>query len=34
LPHFDAAVKRAQEIEAGFGGVGEEMTRDFEHSSL
>jgi SulP family sulfate permease len=34
LPHFEAALKRAQDIEAEFGGVGEEMARDFKRTSL
>lgn len=34
LPHVEAALRRAQEINAGFGGVGQEMAHDFERSSL
>ncbi len=34
LPHFEAALRRAQEIESQFGGVGEEMARDLERTSL
>jgi SulP family sulfate permease len=34
LPHVEAALKRAQEINAAFGGVGQEMAHDFERSSL
>lgn len=34
LPHVDAALQRAREIGAAFGGVGEEMAGDFERASL
>jgi SulP family sulfate permease len=34
LPHFEAALKRAREIEEGFEGVGEEMAKEHERLSL
>jgi SulP family sulfate permease len=34
LPNIDAALQRAGEIQEDFGGVGKEMARDFERSSL
>jgi sulfate permease, SulP family len=34
LPHIDAALERAREINAGFGGVGQEMAADFERMDL
>jgi SulP family sulfate permease len=34
LPHVEAALHRAREINAGFGGVGQEMAHDFQRSSL
>jgi SulP family sulfate permease len=34
LPHVDAALQRAREIGAAFGGVGQEMAEDFERTSL
>jgi SulP family sulfate permease len=34
VPHVEAALHRAAEINAAFGGVGQEMADDFEHSSL
>jgi SulP family sulfate permease len=34
LPHVEAALQRAREINAEFGGVGQEMAEDFRHSSL
>ena len=34
LPHIDAALQRAREINSEFGGVGQEMAEDFERTSL
>jgi SulP family sulfate permease len=34
LPHVEAALQRAREINAAFGGVGPEMADDFRRSSL
>ncbi|MBV8550163.1 MAG: STAS domain-containing protein [Acidobacteriaceae bacterium] len=34
LPHVEAALQRAREINAAFGGVGEEMAGDFQHTAL
>jgi SulP family sulfate permease len=34
LPHVHAALQRANEIWAGFSGVGEELAHDLEHASL
>jgi sulfate permease, SulP family len=34
LPHVDAALQRAAEIDTAFGGVGQEMAHDFERTSL
>jgi SulP family sulfate permease len=34
LPHVEAAMERARQINAAFGGVGEEMAHDFLKSSL
>lgn len=34
LPHIEAALKRAREINASFGGVGDEMARDFRKQSI
>jgi SulP family sulfate permease len=34
LPHIEAALQRAGEINTGFGGVGQEMADDFRRSSL
>jgi SulP family sulfate permease len=34
LPHVEAALQRAQEINAAFGGVGREMADDFRRASL
>ncbi|MCC7155267.1 MAG: STAS domain-containing protein [Bryobacterales bacterium] len=34
LPHVEAALRRAQEINAGFSGVGQEMADDFRRSPL
>jgi sulfate permease, SulP family len=34
LPHVEAALQRAREINAAFGGVGEEMAEDFQRASL
>jgi SulP family sulfate permease len=34
LPHIEAALQRAREINAGFGGVGQEMADDFRRTSL
>ncbi len=34
LPHVEAALQRARQINAEFGGVGQEMAEDFRHSSL
>jgi SulP family sulfate permease len=34
LPHIEAALQRAQEINAAFAGVGQEMADDFQHTSL
>jgi sulfate permease, SulP family len=34
LPHVDAALRRAREINSSFGGVGHEMAGDFERASL
>jgi sulfate permease, SulP family len=34
LPHIEAALQRASKINAGFGGVGQEMADDFRRSSL
>jgi SulP family sulfate permease len=34
LPHVQAALQRANEIWAGFSGVGEEFAHDLEHASL
>jgi len=34
LPHVEAALQRAREINAAFGGVGPEMADDFRHTSL
>jgi SulP family sulfate permease len=34
LPHIEAALQRAREINTGFGGVGQEMAEDFRRTSL
>jgi SulP family sulfate permease len=34
LPHVEAALQRAREISAAFGGVGQEMAEDFRRTSL
>ncbi len=34
LPHIEAALQRAREINASFGGVGQEMADDFRRTSL
>jgi SulP family sulfate permease len=34
LPHVEAALQRAREIGTAFGGVGQEMADDFQHTSL
>jgi SulP family sulfate permease len=34
LPHVEGALQRAREINAAFGGVGEEMADDFQRTSL
>jgi SulP family sulfate permease len=34
LPHVEAALTRAREISAGFGGVGQEMAADFQENSI
>jgi SulP family sulfate permease len=34
LPHVEAALQRAREISAAFGGVGQEMAHDFKLSAL
>jgi SulP family sulfate permease len=34
VAHVEAALQRAREINAAFGGVGQEMADDFQHSSL
>jgi SulP family sulfate permease len=34
LPHIEAALQRAQEINLAFGGVGQEMADDFQRTSL
>jgi SulP family sulfate permease len=34
LPHVGAALQRAREIDADFGGIGQEMAHDFERASL
>jgi SulP family sulfate permease len=34
LPHVEAALERAREINTGFGGVGQEMADDFRRASL
>jgi SulP family sulfate permease len=34
LPHVEAALRRAGEINAAFGGVGQEMAQDLERTSL
>jgi sulfate permease, SulP family len=34
LPHVEAALQRAREIGAAFGGVGQEMAEDFQRTSL
>ncbi len=34
LPHVEAALHRAREIGTAFGGVGQEMADDFQHTSL
>jgi sulfate permease, SulP family len=34
LPHVEAALRRAREINAAFGGVGQEMAAGFERTSL
>jgi SulP family sulfate permease len=34
VPHVEAALERAAEISAAFGGVGGEMADDFQRSSL
>lgn len=34
LPHIEAALQRAGEINAAFGGVGKEMADDFQRTSL
>ncbi|HEX4808992.1 MAG TPA: SulP family inorganic anion transporter [Bryobacteraceae bacterium] len=34
LPHVEAALQRAREINEAFGGVGREMANDFERTSL
>lgn len=34
LPHIDAALRRAREINSAFGGIGQEMAHDFQRTSL
>ena len=34
LPHIDAALERAKEVAAGFGGVGSEFAEDFRKSKI
>ncbi|MBV9266650.1 MAG: STAS domain-containing protein [Acidobacteriaceae bacterium] len=34
LPHIDAALRRASEINSGFGGIGQEMADDFQRTPL
>ena len=34
LPHVEAALQRASEINTAFGGVGQEMAHDFERSPI
>ncbi len=34
LPHVEAALERARQINAEFGGVGKEMAEDFTSKSL
>ena len=34
LPHVEAALQRAREINAAFGGVGQEMADDFQQSPI
>jgi SulP family sulfate permease len=34
LPHVEAALQRAREINTAFGGVGQEMAHDFERSPI
>jgi SulP family sulfate permease len=34
LPHIDAALRRASEINSAFGGIGQEMADDFQRTSL
>lgn len=34
LPHVEAALDRAREVNAAFGGVGAEMAHDFECAAL
>ena len=34
LPHVEAAIERAKQINADFGGVGAEMAQDFSKTSL
>jgi SulP family sulfate permease len=34
LPHIEAALARAREVAEDFGGVGEEMARDFQRQSV
>ena len=34
LPHVQAALERARQINSAFGGVGQEMADDFERTSL
>lgn len=34
LPHIDAALKRARDINAAFGGVGQEMADDFRRKNI
>jgi SulP family sulfate permease len=33
-PHVEAALERAKQINASFGGVGDEVARDMSHTSL
>ena len=34
LPHIEAALQRAREINADFGGVGHEMAQDFRSQTM
>ena len=34
LPHVDAALKRAQEIASGFGGIGRELAKEYKENAV